>query len=297
MKEEETMARRSCLRLLIAALCLASCSPAPAFDGGHVPVAFLALRGGRPGPDSPRTPPPKRSRRLGGKSPEVKNASPSMLSARKRSGRGVDPVESASPVAAGKGVPGPLKVPKKAHEHMMKKLKDGKRASVQSGKKGCRMGVVLEKGAPFTVDHRPVVMESEFSSSASSDMVSDLDAFDQDLASPAAPPPKTPNSGKSATKASPGKTIAPAGGKDRQVTGKGDGDDGAHKKDGEEVWSASSFKKFEEAVQASVNEGLRPARPLLLSICAPSALSGVVSCKPDPGFYAWLAPWEGGDLI
>ena len=179
------MARRACLQLLMAAMYIASCSPAPAFEGGQVPVTLLALRGGRPGRTSPRTPPPKRSsRRLGGKSPEMKNVSPSMLSARKRGRPAADSDESASPAAAGKGLAEPLKVPKKAHEHMMKKLKDGKRASVQSGKKGNRLGVVLEKGAPVTVDHRPVVMESEFSSSASSDMVSDIDAFDQVFAPP-----------------------------------------------------------------------------------------------------------------
>ncbi len=162
-----------------------------------LPFLRLALRGGgaKRGEDgAPQTPvtPGRASRRLMNVSPELKNASPSLLSGRRLKARarvpgaaaGADPGGAAAgaaaagvpppsspgaPVGAGAPPPSsrpgapaggarPIAIRRSTFDKIVASLEQGKRASIKSGH-GRRIAVVLDKkrGVPVTVDGRALV--------------------------------------------------------------------------------------------------------------------------------------------
>jgi len=173
-----------------ATLALALCATAAGTEvpRGGLLTCSLRLRGGsqRGGEDAtPKTPltPGRASRRLMNVSPELKDASPSMLSGRRKKtkarvagtadARGDSPVAGANsprtdsggggaasasaspprPAPAGRSI----EIRRSTFDKIMESLEKGKRASIKSGH-GRRIGVVLNKrGEPVTMDGRTLV--------------------------------------------------------------------------------------------------------------------------------------------
>lgn len=136
-------------------------------------------------------------------------------------------------------------MPKSAHKRILDKLSENKRASVQNGKRGSRLQVVLKDGVPITRDGKKVVADSdEFSGTGSSDLVSDqLSSFD---------PLQTESP-------SPGAHSSKSQRRSTSSTVKASQEDESEflPRKGEESlpWSADSMLNMVQAVETSVKEG------------------------------------------
>eukprot|EP00961_Rhodomonas_salina_P135038 1816719-Rhodomonas_salina.1 len=165
---------------------LLSQGPGTLFSRGAVECAgagwgTLRLRGGvkKAGaevnfsPGSMKTPEQKRSRRQRGDSPEIKNPSPSMLSARKKRKSPAEAAERLQPQRI--SLPHnqkTLPLPGSVYDRIMTSLDKGRKASVKAGKTG-RHHIVMNDGKPFTTEGRKVIRkDDDFSEDKDSDLVS-----------------------------------------------------------------------------------------------------------------------------
>ena len=128
----------------------------------------LRLRGGM---DSPKTPTVKRSRRLQGHSPEMKNVSASLLSARKsktprsrappKSRDGSEHETSAREAKQETGTRArSIVLSQRAYDHVLQRVRDGKVATVK-GQRGSRQRVVWKEQKLVTESGVQVVRSQE----------------------------------------------------------------------------------------------------------------------------------------